>query len=685
MKISVIIPCHNAAPYLAQTIGSVLEQSRAPDEILVVDDASTDGSPEIVRGFGDRVRLIPARFGSASRTRNHGFTYAGGDAVMFLDADDVLGPEALEAMEEALQRTPAGIALCPWYRLDLEDGRWIRRPPSGPSRVPGQDRLGAWLMGRYHPPCAVLWSRDAYLRIGGWDELALVNNDGDIMMRAMIQGVPFIETARGSAFYRRLPAGETSLSGRRLTREGIRGGLGVLFKIAGMLEERGDLSRYRQALGAAFSRIAADCGEDALDLRRRAEEGRRRYGEPRGLAVARAKTRSWATRVRRGVGRRVARWRGSSSGDERRLPREAEEIRFGLEARDVNGQGSPAPSVAESASAPGTRTPPGSDGEANPGIPERTGPLVSVVVPTYNRATLVCRAVRSVLAQTFPDYEVLVVDDGSTDETEEAVRSIPDPRVHYLRQSRNRGVSAARNRGIRAARGEFIAFLDSDDEWLPEKLERQVRVLQEAPEEVGLVYSGVRSVDGSGSGWTFRPRHRGDVYGEILEANPIHSGSSVMVRRNVVRTAGFFDEGIPAIEDFDYWIRIARFYRFEAVDEPLVRYHDVDGLDRKSLSTEDNLAAREWLFRKHRREMGRAGVAHRFLMKSSERHLKRWDGGCDGWKARMLAIRAVWWGPAEPDAHRFLLRMLLPKRFQKVPGRMKRWTQRRLEKVVFGG
>lgn len=98
-------------------------------------------------------------------------------------------------------------------------------------------------------------------------------------------------------------------------------------------------------------------------------------------------------------------------------------------------------------------------------------PTVSVVIPTYNRAHLVGRAIQSVLNQTYQDFEIIVVDDGSTDNTEEVVKSFNDPRIRYIRHDQNRGGSAARNTGIKMARGEYIAFQDSDDEWLPEKLE----------------------------------------------------------------------------------------------------------------------------------------------------------------------------------------------------------------------
>ncbi len=117
-------------------------------------------------------------------------------------------------------------------------------------------------------------------------------------------------------------------------------------------------------------------------------------------------------------------------------------------------------------------------------------PTVSVIIPTYNRAHLLGRAIESVLDQTYQDFEIIVVDDASADETEEVVKSFGDDRINHIRHQKNKGGSAARNTGIKAARGEFIAFLDSDDEWVPKKLEKEIDRLQTLSNEVGVVYSG---------------------------------------------------------------------------------------------------------------------------------------------------------------------------------------------------
>lgn len=292
---------------------------------------------------------------------------------------------------------------------------------------------------------------------------------------------------------------------------------------------------------------------------------------------------------------------------------------------------------------------------------DRTGedrPLVSVVVPTYNRAHVLPRALASVQAQTYDRLEILVIDDGSTDGTDALVREYEarDDRVRYLRQPENRGVSAARNRGIREARGEFVAFLDSDDEWYPEKTERQVDRFRELPRRVGLVYCGVDTVDPGGD-WTFRPRLRGEVYDQMLLQNPVHSGSGVMIRRTVTEQAGLFDEDIPAIEDYDYWLRIARHADIDFVEEPLVRYYFGHGGTQKSLNTRENLDARAWLFQKHQADMREAGVDHLFLLESVRRHLGASPPDIGG--ARRLAWEAVQRRPLSRRALGVLFRLLV--------------------------
>jgi hypothetical protein len=249
---------------------------------------------------------------------------------MFLDADDILGPTVLEALATEVERHPGSVAACPWYRLDLRGGRWVRRPPSCAPRRPGQDPLDAWLRGWYHPPCAVLWSREAYEQTGGWDSRAEVNNDGDLMMRALVNRVPLRLTTEGEAFYRRLPEGEVSLSGTRFTERGLRARVWVVTRIAKRLREQGRLAPYRDALGEAFGLLEIDCGARHPELAALCRTRRRQYGEAMWKRVARGLQR----RTRAAVLRRWGALPRSDSKDaEAGAPTALEEIRYGLSVR----------------------------------------------------------------------------------------------------------------------------------------------------------------------------------------------------------------------------------------------------------------------------------------------------------------------------------------------------------------
>jgi len=195
-------------------------------------------------------------------------------------------------------------------------------------------------------------------------------------------------------------------------------------------------------------------------------------------------------------------------------------------------------------------------------------PLVSVILPVYNRAWCIRQAVDSVLAQTYRNRELVVVDDGSTDGTGRLLQKYGG-QIFVIRQP-NRGVSAARNRGVRAASGDLIAFLDSDDLWLPEKLARQTAFFQGHPEaricqtEEIWIRNGIRVNP--------RIRHQkpsGDIFERSLELCLV-SPSAVMLERGLFQETGGFDESLPAAEDYDLWLRIGARLPVFLIEEPLV-------------------------------------------------------------------------------------------------------------------
>jgi glycosyltransferase involved in cell wall biosynthesis len=199
--------------------------------------------------------------------------------------------------------------------------------------------------------------------------------------------------------------------------------------------------------------------------------------------------------------------------------------------------------------------------------------LVSVVLPTYNRRQVVGKAIQSVLQQTYTRLELLVVDDASTDGTDQLVQQIDDPRISYLRHENNRGGGAARNTGLDAARGSFIGFQDSDDEWLPHKLSTQLERLSRAPESVGAVY-GPHWLVGHDGSRTMQPEHplkapRGDIHRALLGRNYVDT-PTLLIRRVCWERCGGFDESLPRFQDWEWMIRISREWSVAYIAEPLV-------------------------------------------------------------------------------------------------------------------
>ena len=181
------------------------------------------------------------------------------------------------------------------------------------------------------------------------------------------------------------------------------------------------------------------------------------------------------------------------------------------------------------------------------------------------------RSIKSVLNQTYKNFELIVVDDCSTDETQEVINSFHDSRIRTIKHEHNKGVHISRNDGIKNAEGKFVAFLDDDDEWLSKKLENQVNLIKNDGENYGLIYSGYYQALNGKIVKKILPKYKGDVHKIIINRN-ILSCLTAFVRKECFEKVGYF-EYMPAVEDWDMWIRISEFYKFDYLYEPLAIYH----------------------------------------------------------------------------------------------------------------
>lgn len=214
-------------------------------------------------------------------------------------------------------------------------------------------------------------------------------------------------------------------------------------------------------------------------------------------------------------------------------------------------------------------------------------PVVSVIIPTYNRAHSLGKSIKSILTQSYQDFEVIVVDDRSTDNTEQIIKNFNDPRIKYIQHQHNSGAAVARNTGLENSSGRYIAFLDSDDEWLPQKLTKQVELLQQSRPEVGVVYTGMEIVNEFDRVKRIKvPTHRGSLHNTLLFANVVGTPSTVMVKREYLEQVKGFDPDILQFAaDADLWVRLSQLCEFEFISEALVRYLESDS-DRLSTNPE---------------------------------------------------------------------------------------------------
>ena len=247
----------------------------------------------------------------------------------------------------------------------------------------------------------------------------------------------------------------------------------------------------------------------------------------------------------------------------------------------------------------------------------RSDGQISVIIPTFNRARCVARAIESAANQTYPDLEIIVVDDGSTDGTVSLLRSFTCARPYRFIESRaNEGAPRARNRAIALSGARWIAFLDSDDVWHPRKLERQIEALLRSGAEFGASYTGIAAYDDAGRLCGIsRATDHGDIRAGLMTHNLVGSTSSVLVRRDLLSETGGFAPGLKSCQDWELWVRLAERTRFACVPEILTVLSAASS-GRITTDGAMRLSGHLYMYRTHLRQHFRAGTADPALFRT---------------------------------------------------------------------
>ena len=523
-KVSVIIPTYNYAHFISEAVESVLAQTFPIFEIIVVDDGSSDNTEEVVKQFGDKVKYIKQKNGGVGLARNTGAKNSGGDYIAFLDADDVWLPEKIEHQIQLFQ-TDDQIGLNTTAMLEFDVTGTTGRIYSEGKNGWCADSLLLLEPVAIGPGSTTLVKREVFEKIGGFDESRELYPSED-----------------WEFCYRVAREFKLAFLSDVLVRYRNHGSNGHL-----------NIRRFESAMFFAFSKIF---NNDEREIQKLKQES---YGNlHKILAGSYFQNRFYGKFLKHSI---QSVWlmpkniRHFVSYPLRYFER-SNKSKGGVNEINLSNNG-----IVSSM--------PAKFGETSP------GQTISVIIPTFNYGRFIAEAIESVLAQTYPILEIIVIDDGSTDDTEEVIKKFGD--VRYIKQE-NAGVSAARNTGIEISSGNLIAFLDADDTWLPTKIEKEVaRLLEDG--QIGLVHCGMREFDGrtretialhliGGEGWVAEDM--------ILWEKPtvVGPGGAILVRRDVIEDVGGFDTRLKNAEDWEFCLRVALKYKVGFVAEPLVNYRN---------------------------------------------------------------------------------------------------------------
>ena len=228
-------------------------------------------------------------------------------------------------------------------------------------------------------------------------------------------------------------------------------------------------------------------------------------------------------------------------------------------------------------------------------------PKVSVVIVTYNRPDFIGKAIQSVVDQTFQDFEILVVDNGVDKPAKDLVESFKDNRIKYLLQSKNTGCAGGKNIGIKNMKGEFVAFLDDDDVWLPGKLELQMDVFTENP-EAGFCFTAVTQVFDHGARDSKVPEGVGNYYEKALQKFSLFLSVTLVIKKVVLDDVGLIDKTLPSCDEAELMIRISKKYKGVGINKPLVRVMSLSSHQQMGRNRQIRIDGREMLFERYKKE-----------------------------------------------------------------------------------
>ncbi|MGC9524847.1 MAG: glycosyltransferase [Limnospira sp.] len=504
-RVSVIIPAYNGDRYISEAIDSVLSQSYLDYEIIVVDDGSTDGTRNILQRYGDRIRTIGQPNSGVATARNRGIAEARGELIALLDQDDMFLDGKLHAQVSRFDSHPeAGLVNSGWQVIGADDtpGSAIEPWHESPNLT-----LETWLMRFPILPGAMMFRREWWERAGGFDPRFDGADDVDFVLRVARMGCEAIWLEQVTLGYRQH---EDAVSASNPTRqlEAFDAVLEAFFSqpdLESSIRELENPTRYECLTWMAWRFYQTGRPTQMADFLRRSLS-HTPYTPPATVSI-------WAKRL-------IAYSNAAAK------PMDTQNFRRQPEWRQL---------LAE--------------------ILPKTTPRVSVIIPAYNCDRYIEICLRHVLDQTYTDYETIVIDDGSTDDTRTVIEPYLD--VIIYRYQENQGAAKARNHGCNLARGEFLAFLDGDDYFILNKLAEQVAYFDENP-DIDLIQSGWAVVNKEGENqaiiepWKNAPELNLETWILQKAVRP----SALMVRREWWEKVGGFDSRHPPTEDLDFVLRL---------------------------------------------------------------------------------------------------------------------------------